>query len=169
MASAMFAPGAFDFLKCEDGYNFEVMCLDMCRAVEKTGNWENLKRFIPNDGGFMFCKKPEWFSQIDNALEFKEHSGGSYGTTMRYVQYIARHGWGNFILRMSTRNSAMKKKLRMLELPYEIEEAKLNVLASQDRYDNPVDVEYKTELFLRLTEAIDELKSLEHELQLLTG
>ena len=117
----MYAAGDFSFMKDESS---EEMLTDMYNAVSVSENWENLKGFVPEDGGFMFSKMPEWFSLINKAVKYDGHSGSSHGWTMRCIDYIAKHGWDNFVAKMTQPDDATRKRLRILELPYCIQEAK---------------------------------------------
>lgn len=130
MAAAMCAPGDFSFLKDEMS---RFMLKDMYDAVTVSENWDNLKGFVPSDGGFMFGKMPEWFSAIDEAVKYDGHSGASHGWTMRCIDYIAKHGWDNFVAKMSQPDEATKRRLRILELPYSIQEARNELEAWEKR------------------------------------
>ena len=130
----MYAPGDFSFFK-KDGDDTDVMLKDMYDAVSVSENWENLKGFIPQDGGFMFSEKPEWFSRIDSAVKYDGHSGASHAWTIRCIDYIAKHGWENFMLKMSKPDEATKKRLRIMELPHSIAEKKNQLNAWQDRLE----------------------------------
>jgi len=116
----MYTPGDFSFMEDQDNIK---MLENMFEAITVTETWENLKGFIPGDGGFMFCKKPDWLLQIHKAIGDNDcHSGSSYGWTMRCMNYIAKHTWDNFVLKMSNPDEATKKMLHELELPYKIAE-----------------------------------------------
>lgn len=167
----MFASGDFSFLK-KDGDDSDVMLKDMYDAVTVSENWDNLKGFVPSDGGFMFSEKPEWFSRIDKAVKYDGHSGASHGWTMRCIDYIAKHGWDNFVLKMSNPDEATKKRLRILELPYSIIEKTSQLKAARERLSNinPI-VSWPSEDRLR-TQVVQieyELEQLEHELARLSN
>lgn len=56
------------------------------------------------EGGFQFSKvssRPNIRSQIEEAIlktpSGSGHSGGSFGITMRNMEYIAKHGWDKYI------------------------------------------------------------------------
>uniref|UniRef100_A0A6C0B3B3 Uncharacterized protein n=1 Tax=viral metagenome TaxID=1070528 RepID=A0A6C0B3B3_9ZZZZ len=121
MAAVMSTPGDFSFM---DDQSSKDMLEDMYKAVTLSENWDNLKGFVPGDGGFMFSEKPAWFSLIDKAVKYNGHSGASHGWTMRCIDYIAKHGWDNFVAKMSKPDEATKRRLRILELPYSIQEAR---------------------------------------------
>ena len=113
-----------------------MMIKDMCQAVTITVNWENLKQFVPGDGGFTFGDLPAWFADIDKAMEYKGHSGGSYGWTMSLVHYIARYGWQNFLAKLTSTDQETKNRLRRMELPDIIEQAKSVARAWRTRMNN---------------------------------
>ena len=165
MAAAMIAPGDFSFLKDQMS---EVILKDMYDAVTESENWDNLKRFVPGDGGFMYCNKPEWFSRIDQAVKYDGHSGASHGWTMRCIDYIAKHGWDNFTLKMSKPDEATKRRLRILELPYSIQEARNALEAWEQREHQATDQDAKDRLRDRISEAACEVENLEAELRQLS-
>jgi hypothetical protein len=167
MAAAMCAPGDFSFVGDE---NSKVMLKDMYDAVTVSENWANLKGFVPSDGGFMFSAKPEWFSLIDKAVNYGGHSGASYGWTMRCIDYIAKHGWENFMLKMSKPDGETQKRLRKMELPYSIQEAKNELEAWKMRIkENPsTDAATIERGRLRIQEATLKVADLESELYVLS-
>ena len=67
-------------------------------AISELNLWSNLKFDKPKDGGFMFCDK-EWVKLILNhPLVYKyNHSGSSAALCLRHMEYIADHGWINYI------------------------------------------------------------------------
>ena len=80
--------------------NFEIEMLyrglDAIQQVQ--GSWAFLASF--NDAnGFMFAERTPMHEQVDKAVleAYPGHSGGSYGTTMRHLQYIAKHGWAAYV------------------------------------------------------------------------
>jgi hypothetical protein len=77
-------------------WNFDMkMCKDMYDAVEKAEAWDWLRNF--NGESFMFCQDP-MIGKITEHMEFwKDHSGASFGCTMRSMEYIAKHGWNKFV------------------------------------------------------------------------
>jgi hypothetical protein len=104
------------------------MLTDAIHAFVTTENWTKLKDFIPGDGGFMFGAIPSWMKLAYKEIKY-DHSGASHALTMRNVQFLARHGWDNFI---AWKNPELdvdtRKRLAELEKPYRIKEAdhKLN-------------------------------------------
>lgn len=83
-----YQPGDFSFLK---SLNSIEMLTDAYKAVSQTESWDIIKQ-EPGPGGFMFSQN-SWMQPINAALKYSGHSGGSYGMTMRHMQYIAQYGW----------------------------------------------------------------------------
>jgi len=166
MAAAMSAPGDFSFIGDQDS---RFMLKDMYDAVTASENWDNLKGFVPGDGGFMFSEKPSWFSRIDQAVKYDGHSGASHGWTMRCIDYIAKHGWENFTLKMSKPDEATKKRLRKMELPYSIQEARNALEAWERRRNQATDQDAKDRLRQRISEAAYEVAKLTAELRALNN
>jgi len=126
------------------------MLTDAIHAFVTTENWANLRDFIPGDGGFAFGETPSWMKRAYKEIKYN-HSGASHALTMRNVQFLARHGWDNFIARMNPELDVdTRKRLAELEKPYRIKEAdhKLNFWISkvlttgegQDHLDEARDV-----------------------------
>ncbi len=79
-----------DWPKLYTDEHSRMMVKDAYEATEKTESWEFLKNFEPQNG-FMFTDNPI-VNKIGANLKYEGHSGGSYGWTMRQIQYIATHG-----------------------------------------------------------------------------
>ena len=141
-----------------------MMVKDMCQAVSVTANWDNLKEFTPGDGGFTFGIMPAWFADINNAMEYKGHSGASYGWTMVRVHYIARYGWENFIAKMTHHDQATQERLRKMELPTIIEQEKSIAHAWRTRLNNSTDPQAQLNLRDRLNESQSNIMNLRAEL-----
>lgn len=165
MAAAVCAPGDFSFIEDQSS---QVMLKDMYDAVTVSENWENLKGFVPGDGGFMFSEKPAWFSLIDKAVNYDGHSGASHGWTMRCIDYIAKHGWENFMLKMSKPDGETQKRLRKMELPYSIQEARNVLEAWKIRLENAANADSKERMRERIQEATLKVADLERELYVLS-
>ena len=89
------AEGDFKSLKISD-WDRE-MLEDAYKAVTKANRWSFLKRpDVPGSKGFMFSSWPE-MSDIDIHMEYGGHSGASYGSTMRVMEYIAKNGWESYV------------------------------------------------------------------------
>jgi hypothetical protein len=171
MAAAIYAPGDFTFMPNE---MYRDMFSDMYRAVTVTKNWNNLKRYVPKDGGFTYGDRPDWLEQINSAMQYDGHSGSSYGATMRHIDYIAKHGWEDFMLKMTPGaiDGATRDRLRIAELPYAIEEAQ-NELDGWKTRNEQVDLtsehaaETKSNMAKLIHESTVKVASLESELAVL--
>jgi hypothetical protein len=70
---------------------------DVCQAVEKAGMWAWLRQLdTPGVCGFMFSTSPEMNSIVKHMSTLEEHSGSSFGWTMRRAQHIAMEGYDFF-------------------------------------------------------------------------
>ncbi len=76
---------------------------DAFKAVEATpGGWEFLETMAPPDEkGYMFWNHPIQKSIEANMKLLNDHSGASYGMTMRTVEFIAKHGWDAWVWEMT--------------------------------------------------------------------
>ena len=105
-----FAPGDFSWINiCPTyqgtGYGKEAdkeMFTSAYAAINSIdGAWEFMKNDEPSEGGYMFGKhkNAEMRNKIDQEIlkGYGGHSGGSYGMTMRRMQFIAKKGWEAFI------------------------------------------------------------------------
>jgi len=104
-AAALVIPprGDFSFIP-EGGMNERGMLHDAFTAVESvSGGWAGLIPEPEAGRGFMFSSPPEGSvrAQINTALmatpSGRDHSGSSYGWTMRQMQGIARLGWPAYV------------------------------------------------------------------------
>jgi hypothetical protein len=69
---------------------------DAYDAITRLGLWKELSEFTPNDG-FMFSSSP-FLGKIRSEMKFMtEHSGSSYGWTMRQMEFIAKNDWNKYI------------------------------------------------------------------------
>jgi hypothetical protein len=93
----------FSLLGFDD--NSSTMLQDAHRACTRAGAWDWLKTF--NEESFMFSSHP-LISTITEKMEYKGHSGASFGWTMRNMEYIAKHGWDSFATEV-TKNRKDKK------------------------------------------------------------
>jgi hypothetical protein len=65
---------------------------DMHTAITACDLWDWLREFKPHSNeGFMFSTHPN-LSRINEKVTY-EHSGASYGMTMRIMESIAKLGW----------------------------------------------------------------------------
>jgi len=78
------------------------MVEDAFQAMEKVeGSWAYLSRpEVPEkDTGFMFSRDPivrQISEEVDKNSQIG-HSGSSYGWTMRQIEFIAKHGWDDYV------------------------------------------------------------------------
>jgi hypothetical protein len=165
MAATTYLRGDFSFINDPDSVR---MLSRMYKAFTETENWNNLAGFIPGDGGFMFCKKPEWLSQINKAIEQDQHSGFSYSWAIRQMHIIARHGWEHFVLKNTSTDPAVKTRLQILELPYAIQEAEATLIAWIKRLETAPDADSLDRLYCRINEAKDEVLRLNMKLSALS-
>jgi hypothetical protein len=71
------------------------MLADAFNAATVTESWDNFRNF--SDESFMFSTAP-WLSKVQAEMKLMDqHSGGSYGWTMRVIEHIARHGWDTYV------------------------------------------------------------------------
>jgi hypothetical protein len=67
---------------------------DAYQAVTVTGNWDSMKNFVGES--FMFSSEP-WISNVMSAMQHRDqHSGASFGWTMRQMETIAKRGWDEY-------------------------------------------------------------------------
>lgn len=69
------------------------MLQDAYNAVSVSESWEAIKQ--EPDNGFVFSQE-EWLQKINQHITYN-HSGASYGWTMRHMQYIAQNGWEAYV------------------------------------------------------------------------
>ena len=85
--------------------NTRVMLNDAHNAVTKAEAWDVMGQ-DPGDGGFMFSTNIDpKVHAVQNFMKYDGHSGASYGWTMRAMQYIAKHGWDNYVILYMRNNS----------------------------------------------------------------
>jgi hypothetical protein len=102
------AEGDFKSLKISD-WDRE-MLEDAYKAVTKANRWSFLKRpDVPGPNGFMFSDWPE-VKDIDIHMEYGGHSGGSYGSTMRVMEYIAKNGWESYVQQQQQQEQQQRKR-----------------------------------------------------------
>lgn len=94
--SSYFGNGEFEFIS-ED---YRGLYKNMHGAITNTELWEWLRDFEPEEGkGFMFSSSPE-LDRIQSKMAEDpisgSHSGASYGSMMRHMQYIAKQSYDKF-------------------------------------------------------------------------
>ncbi len=86
-----------DFDKIKDVHTRQ-MIENAYHAISMTeGGWDYMKNF--NEESFMFSSNPMIRTISDNMekLGYNDHSGASFGWTMRYMEYLAKNGKDAFI------------------------------------------------------------------------
>jgi hypothetical protein len=99
MSSSLSIPrGTFDALKLDD-WDREMISSGFEAVESVPGGWEFLSTYEPGEGGFMFSSPPPKMKEINTAIDkfYGGHSGGSYGCTMRILQFIAKNGWDAYV------------------------------------------------------------------------
>lgn len=88
-----FPPREFSFIPKEDERQ---MFDDAYKTITLVNAWDAMK-LNPGDGGYMYSKTlhPD-IEKIRVHMNYKHHTGESYGLTMRSMQYIATQGWEAF-------------------------------------------------------------------------
>ena len=87
-----YTPGDFSFMKDK---MFASYLSDIYNAVSITENWDSIRHF--NGDSFMYAND-SFLHDIKMNMKFlDEHSGSSYGVCMRTIEYIAKHGWSDFV------------------------------------------------------------------------
>ena len=88
-----YVPGDFSFIRDESSRYYAKDAYD---ATTKAEAWALLKE-DPGEGGFMYSADERYKSIQDKMECIQEHSGASYGWSMRQIQYIAQHGWNAYV------------------------------------------------------------------------
>ena len=91
------SPG--DFTKFDFPAYQVTMFTDAYRAVSNVpGGWEYLARpDVPQGGSFMFGPETPTMTAINSGMTFTGHSGGTYGLTLRQMEFIAKKGWDAYV------------------------------------------------------------------------
>jgi hypothetical protein len=92
LSQSFYSDGSFEFVK---DTQMRLFLNSAHRAITVCELWDWLSGFNPSDGGFMFTHTPE-LTIINKQMEKDEingyHSGSSYASIMRNMQFIAKHG-----------------------------------------------------------------------------
>ena len=71
------------------------MLKDAYNAVTASGAWDAIANFTGES--FMFSSEP-WLNDVQKHMKLMDqHSGASYGCTMRIIEKIARDGWDAYV------------------------------------------------------------------------
>ncbi len=73
-----------------DGYEATLLN-DAYQAITAANAWDFVRTFN-DDGGFMFSRRPELNEIHKHMACMEEHSGSSYGITMRIMQRVGSIG-----------------------------------------------------------------------------
>lgn len=150
-----YAAGDFSFLDT----NTAVMLSDIYETVSKLNLWEKMKDFIPGDGGYSFGENPGWVSEILNGISYTGHSGSSGSMCFTHMDFIAKYGWENYVLKLTKNDEETKLRFQIMELPGKIQRAEKCLADLQRKYgDNP------NTLWL-IKQASDKVVSLNNELK----
>jgi hypothetical protein len=69
---------------------------DAYKAISLAEEWTYMKT-DPGPGGYMFSPSNESIKAISAKIKYYGHSGASFALTMRSMQYLAIHGWDNYV------------------------------------------------------------------------
>lgn len=88
-----FIPGKFEYINDE---NSRIMFINAWEAITLTDNWEFMKQPIIS---FSYSDDPRIviISKKMTELGYDGHSGSSFGSTMRTMQYIAIYGENKYM------------------------------------------------------------------------
>jgi hypothetical protein len=94
MKFEMPSPGDFEAIPGMDSWEAS-MLKDIYDAVDAANCWDAMKSSAVES--FMF-HGPAWINQVHAHMKmFDQHSGSSYGITMRNVESIAKNGWEAYV------------------------------------------------------------------------
>jgi hypothetical protein len=97
MSQAYYGNGEFEFVSDASS---RALFKNMHNAITQTELWDWLKSYrVDEKKGFMFSSGPE-LDRIQNKMNEDpisgNHSGASYGSMMRSMEYIAKNGYEAF-------------------------------------------------------------------------
>ena len=90
------------FIAAVDGYEATLLN-DAYQAITAANAWLFVRDFN-DDGGFMFSRRPEMAAIQGHMTCMDDHSGSSYGITMRIMQCIGRIGIEAYLAGRSKKN-----------------------------------------------------------------
>ena len=80
---------------------------DADQAVTKAGLWDWLaERSSKRDRGFVFADESNVDIIASHMKFYNEHSGASFGVTMRAMEFIARHGFETWVADVELRRKS---------------------------------------------------------------
>lgn len=128
------AEGDFKSLKISD-WDRE-MLEDAYKAVTKANRWSFLKRpDVPGSKGFMFSDWPE-MKDIDIHMEYGGHSGASYGSTMRVMEYIAKNGWESYVQQQQQQQEQQQQQRKRKQQQQEEERKRKAIFEPTNQVNN---------------------------------
>ena len=68
---------------------------DAYNAITEAECWEHMKNF--NDESFMYSQAPFLKKIYTHMKMLDQHSGASFGSIMRQMEYIAKKGWTEYV------------------------------------------------------------------------
>lgn len=81
----------FSFLK----ESFQATIIPAYQVIQRMECWHILRNF--NEATFMFTQNRRVLTIMDAVNNsYSEHSGASLGSTMRHLEYIAKHGFSEY-------------------------------------------------------------------------
>ena len=89
-----FAPGDFSFIRDDSSRQY---VKDVYQATTKAEAWDLMKEEPELGKGYMFTSDPRYKCIQDKMEYYGDHSGASYGWTMRQAQFIAQKGWNAYV------------------------------------------------------------------------
>lgn len=87
-----------DFNTIKDSHSRQ-MLENAYQAITVCEAWDFMKTFNDNQCGFIFSDDPmtgKIMSKMEE-LGYSGHSGSSFGWTMRYMEFLAKHGRDAFL------------------------------------------------------------------------
>lgn len=90
------------------------MLTDAYKTVTDLNLWQWLKHSsVPGEKGFVFSDSPQ-VELISKNLKFDQHSGASFGLTLRTMEYIAKYGWDAYAKKIIDTNTCYCYKAKGL-------------------------------------------------------
>jgi len=88
-----------------NAYQKEIL-ISAINSVTRLEAWDDLKKIIPQeDLGFSFDQS-SLIRKIENGIyeDYDDHSGGTIAWTMRQLEFIAKNGIDDYVLKFNSRN-----------------------------------------------------------------
>ena len=89
-----FVQGDFSFIRDKSSRQYVE---DVYQATTKAEAWDLMKEEPEAGKGYMFTSDPRYKLIQDKMEYYGDHSGSSYGWTMRQAQFIAQKGWNAYV------------------------------------------------------------------------